>query len=367
MHNEHPSPSPDTLLWDPALDEVKKQYGLMSPEELRQVRESLPADVDIVDGLIPHCSVNVLVGDSGAGKTALAYQLGLAVAAGVPFLDFPVKKGRVLIVDYENALWDSHAVVERQRRHVGLAAAPRGLLVWPYHPGHEPDAVQQAVLRLKPQLVIVDPLRYYSPQMERDSAGAAARFQELRVIARQYGAAFLLVHHISKRRGARAGRLEESAALDWLERAAGSRAIINHTDVRLGLAHHKAGDGTLLVLRGHARTRGEVGPYLVRRVFEAGGDPLGYERAAADPCLLNNPEQEAIYRGLNTEFRYRDAHLAYGKSHSSTNLFLFKLLQLGLATKVAHGELQCAPKLRQPVNGHFPSNGGIHVQGETKV
>jgi hypothetical protein len=53
------------------------------------------------------------------------------------------------------------------------------------------------------------------------------------------------------------------------------------------------------ILRGHFRTRGEVGPFLLRRKRADGdGQPLGYKRFAAYAGLLENPEQEAFFARL---------------------------------------------------------------------
>src|SRR5258708_2625012 len=51
----------------------------------------------LVDDLLRARSVNLLVGDSGLGKTPLGIQLGICVAAGVPFLGLRVpQSGPVL-------------------------------------------------------------------------------------------------------------------------------------------------------------------------------------------------------------------------------------------------------------------------------
>ena len=52
----------------------------------------------LVDGLLGTHSVNLLVGDSGLGKTPLGVTLGIAVASGRPFLGRSIQRGRVLIL-----------------------------------------------------------------------------------------------------------------------------------------------------------------------------------------------------------------------------------------------------------------------------
>ena len=81
---------------------MKDDYGIFAGGQLGAVIRQLPSSTThVVEGLIPPRSVNILVGDSGIGKSPLAYQLGLAVASGTPFLDMPVQQGKVLLVDFE--------------------------------------------------------------------------------------------------------------------------------------------------------------------------------------------------------------------------------------------------------------------------
>ena len=58
---------------------------------------------DVIEGLIPEHSVNILVGDSGIGKSPLMHQMAYAVGAGVPFIGYETRPADVLIVDFENS------------------------------------------------------------------------------------------------------------------------------------------------------------------------------------------------------------------------------------------------------------------------
>lgn len=321
------NPTPQAL----TIPEIKHRYGLYSGGDVGETVAALSSEGAIVAGLIQHASVNILVGDSGIGKTALGYQLGLSVAAGQPFLGFPVQKSRVLMVDYENGIWDFHWILEQQRKHLGLESYPPRFLVSPGHPAMPLDEV---ILQYRPQLVILDSLRSYHPAMERDNVSATDRLKHLRDLVRRLGAGVLLMHHVHKRSGGAA--LEESSTLEWLLRAAGSRALINQTDVRLALAARK--DGDTLVLRGQARTRGEIGPIFLRRAWDEQGDPLGYERFEPEPSLLRNSEYEAAFLRLPDSFTFKDARLTVGKSPESANRFLHRLIDAGLVSKVAFGQ-----------------------------
>src|SRR5579859_235175 len=81
-----------------AFLQLKKRYGIYQGDDLGPVVSTLPSSTQhLVQGLIPPRSVNILVGDSGIGKSPLVYQLGLAVASGTPFLDLPVTPAKVLL------------------------------------------------------------------------------------------------------------------------------------------------------------------------------------------------------------------------------------------------------------------------------
>ena len=337
---------------------MKDDYGIVAGGQLGAVIRQLPSSTThVVEGLIPPRSVNILVGDSGIGKSPLAYQLGLAVASGTPFLDMPVQQGKVLLVDFENSLTDLRWIMMQQRKHLGLEKFPYTFQVWPMHLNPMQDRVEEVVAIFKPDLVILDSLRSFSPTMESDSCAAVDQIKRLRVIAAESGTAFLLIHHVRKQAAGRfrlSGELEDSEVMEWLLRTAGVRALINQTDVRLALAPRRRaapsrrspppdspadGEEAGLVLRGHFRTRGEVGPFLLRRKRADGdGEPLGYERFAAEAALLGNPEHEDLFARLPEEFSFKDLRLLWGKSHESARELIHKMMRLGLARRVEYGQ-----------------------------
>ena len=143
-HSDHPSDHPCDDPFSPPPAELtaggrnflrmKEQYGIFEARELDAVLDKHPSGAQaLVEGLIPRGSVNILVGDSGIGKSPLAYQLGLAVAAGKPFLDMPTEQGNVLLVDFENSLTDVRWIMDQQRKHLRLEECPHAFQVWPMH------------------------------------------------------------------------------------------------------------------------------------------------------------------------------------------------------------------------------------------
>jgi hypothetical protein len=346
---------------------MKEQYGIFEARELGSVLDKHPSGAKaLVQGLIPRGSVNILVGDSGIGKSPLAYQLGLAVAAGKPFLDMPTAQGNVLLVDFENSLADVRWIMDRQRQHLRLEECPHAFQVWPMHLDPLRQKVEQVIDALAPDLVILDSLRSFNPIMESESSAAVGQIKQLRVTAARHGTAFLLIHHVRKHptpgeaRQARQARspvsLEEGEVMDWLLRTAGARALINQMDVRLAVARRNLArdqprerasgvEGTVggkkeeLILRGHYRTRGEVGPFVLRRKRSDGdGEPLGYELVTAATGPLENVEQRAFFERLPDQFSFKEARVLYGRSHEAANTLIQKMIILGMVRRTARGQ-----------------------------
>src|SRR5206468_11574380 len=82
-------------------------------------------------------------------------------------------------------------------------------------------------------LLIIDSLRAYRPDAEERNCNASAVMNELRKLAREYGTAFLLIHHIRKPGEDGTPPLEGERVLAWLNMACGARALINQSDVRI--------------------------------------------------------------------------------------------------------------------------------------
>jgi hypothetical protein len=318
---------------------LKNAFGLYSGVEILRHIDSLPSGQHIVEGLIAPSSVNILVGDSGIGKSPLAYQMALAAASGTLFLGMAVKQSKVIYLDYENHMPEVRSILIHLCRHLGLRTIPEWLALWPLAAGPDQLTVEEVTSQFAPGLVIIDSLRTFSPDMETDSRKAVEQIKRLREISSEHGTAFLLVHHLRKNGGTGAGEnagLEPGNALDWLRRAAGVRALINQTDSRLAFACRKGADEA--VLSGHFRTRGEVGPFLIRRERDVHGDPAGYARFEPVPALIENADQEAAFARLAHEFTFGDAERLLGRQSSATTWFVQKLIRLGLAHKVGHGK-----------------------------
>jgi hypothetical protein len=149
--------------------------GETADEESWRIENHLlrPQDVDalcahessntggIVAGLIPKRALSFLIGDSGLGKSPLAYQLGLCVAAGIPFLGgMETERGPVVYLDYENPLEDSRSLRQQLVRFLELPDAPKDFYVWTPDKG---ELKLESLCKGKPKLVIIDSMRSHNP------------------------------------------------------------------------------------------------------------------------------------------------------------------------------------------------------------
>jgi AAA domain len=302
----------------------------------------------IVEGLLPANEVSVAVGDSGLGKTPLAYQLGISVAAGVPFLDMPTKQTRVLYLDLENGRKKRPPLAEDIARVLQVREVPDEFLV--AEDSCSLADVAKAVKEYKPGLIIGDTLRALEPGAE-DSNSTMGRFlKESRAIAQENDCAFLYLHHINKPREDEAvkGSLEENPVLHWLNKASGARSLVNQTNTRIGIdkAHAAHAKDAALVMKWFVKLEGEGENIYIQRVLGDDGFPTGYRRITG-VALLGNPEQRAAFEKLPQGlFTFKQAMWAYGKSDKPTREWLLKCIGAGILRQPFRGAYERVPVRR---------------------
>jgi KaiC/GvpD/RAD55 family RecA-like ATPase len=316
-----------------------RTLGVFTPETLEtQAKEEPPWTVE---GLFQAQTVNLLVGDSGIGKTPLMVQLGVAVASGTPFLGRRTRRGSVLYADFESPAKRFLETVNGVTRHLGLEKAPDDFLVWsPEWQKPATDVYRTELLhrvkRLNPALVIVDPLRLFDPDAPVKNEEAAKLFKQIR--REEITSTWVLMHHRKKTNHLNndpfnpAATLEENPK-DWLQNLSGALAMVNHTDTRLGVMppSNKA-FGADLVLNGFVRGHGELSPAFLARVLDDDGDPLGY-RLTGGLDMFPPPERVA-FKSLPDHFKYSDVKTALNTtSDSKANKFVKKLIAAGMIRK----------------------------------
>lgn len=333
-----------------AETERQRRYGVVSLPEFELLCATEPS-AHVVETLVPEASLCIGAGDSGLGKSAWAYQMGMCVASGKPFLSHPVKQGRALYIDLENGREGILGVTRSLAKHLGITDVPEDFLLLTER--DDLYALKAIVAEYRPVLVVIDSLRSFRPDAEEKPTYAARLLNELRDIAKKFAAAFLLIHHIKKPSENGVPALEDVPVMTWLLQACGARALVNQSDVRIGFDStpgmqreltdlNRSGTSTSafeeigLVVKGFARLLGEFGPQYLARTFDEEGNPLGY-RQMAGLELLFNAEQQAAFLRLPNHFTFKEAKAIYGRRDQATKDFLEKCIRVGILRKPAKG------------------------------
>jgi hypothetical protein len=331
-----------------AMDELKAKWAVRSAPEVVEAADSAEAEEHLIYGLIPRRSLGIVVGHSNLGKSPLLYQAGICVASGCPFLGHDVRRGRVLYLDFENGTAQATELIRKISNHLGLSQPPPEFLCWNLNAAPESGWKEghrglDVIRGFRPDLVILDSLTAFDPEIENRNSNATQVMLKLRRTIREVGAAVVGTHHLAKpssRKDRIPEPLEKCKIRNWFFQARGASALINASDVRIGVEEpqqsQRVGAGEreeiALVLRGFARVKGEIPLMYVIRVFDENGEPVGY-KGATGPRLLFNPEQEAAYAKLPLEFRFKDAALAYERGPQATADFLRKCIAQGILRK----------------------------------
>ena len=334
-------------------DALFRKLGVFTPAMLREAERRSARRRFLVNDLFYERSVNILVGDSGLGKTPCGLQLGISVAAGVSFLERPVSKGRVLYCDAESPRQEFMEMQTVISHALGLQDTPEDFLAWSpnwedAHPAERfaPAVGEQLIERvqkIRQGLVIVDPLRAFWPGVEAKNELAAELIQQLRKLSRAVGCTWLVLHHPRK-----TNRIVEPPSLEsepgrWLEEAAGARALINHADTRLGVVEHATGRADLL-LGGLMRSVGPMAPLRLGREYDAEeGHPTHYQLIAG-PDLLS-PTDLVVYKNLPPRFHFKNVfHAQGGASGSNAARFLNRAEAAGAARKEGREYVKVEPQ-----------------------
>jgi RecA/RadA recombinase len=331
-------------------------WNLHTLTDIERLSKRLSAGGSWVETVVPKRSLVLIAGDSNVGKTPLAYQLAIAVAEGESFLGFQTQQAQVVYCDFENGLEPLHEMAWRISRHLGVEAVHPNLRFLTVHdlpdqfrqPTSGVRPIVQMILDVQPNLVIIDSLGSTFPEAEEKNAAANVLFQELRGAISKCGNAgtsIVLIHHLRKKQDGLfgAGSLDEAKLGDWFNQVRGASALLNGTDVRIGVdqpghnvTRKKTGSEVALVVRGMARICGEFSPIFLTRECDGEGAPLGY-RALRGVETLFNDEFEIAYKKLTSQFRFKDLKNALGKADQSTANCVKRFLSAGLVRRCQGG------------------------------
>ena len=161
---------------------------------------TLPEQSWIIDDVLPVGELAVLYGESGAGKSFMAIDMGMCIARGVPWRGKPVQQGRVVYIAAEGS-YGARLRLYAYAKHYGLDlgaipfevvnAAPNLMLA--------PEAVELARALGPCAAVIVDTFARVMPGGNENGAEDVGKvIQNCKGIHRATGGIVVAVHHAGK-------------------------------------------------------------------------------------------------------------------------------------------------------------------------
>ena len=322
-------------------EEILAGLGLLTPEEVANLAGN--KDPFLVEDFLLKPSINIICGHSGLGKSALCMQLGICIAAGLDFLSYNIDSpGPVLYADQESTPKMMTGIAETLSSYLGMDKVPEQFYLWnptwTVQEGKQmlmPTAQQlyQRVQILKPKLVILDSLRNFYPFAIKNQEDAGKMIKEMRKWGAKSNTSWLIVHHLRKTdREERANNTRPTIRSDvrmWLEEAAGTFALINNTDTRLGW--EQIGGEHQIWFGGFMRVHGDVGPFKIVRDLDEQGDAMGYRLASPKDQLPPNMSNwlDTLLEQQTDEISFHDLR-TLGMSKAGASRFIRKLTDLGI-------------------------------------
>lgn len=175
-----------------------------------------PPPVDwLLDNLIAREQATVLLGDGGLGKSWIT--MGLTAALVLGHEEFLGRKvgahGNVLYVDDENP----EGVVRRRLSKLGIKDSPptlRFLSNQSIRLDRKADEFLEEALEFDPVLIVLDSLTRIHTEDENNAAAMSKLYNDgIKPLARETGAAVVVIHHTNKAGGAR-GSVDIVNAMD---------------------------------------------------------------------------------------------------------------------------------------------------------
>lgn len=155
----------------------------------------------LVEDMICHGDIHMLIGEPSIGKSWLTMGMAVAVAGGSDsFLGRSVAEhGRVLYVDEENP----EDLIYHRLHKLGLTKEVAKNIRYLSNEGirldRQADDLVGEALDYDPALIILDSLTRFHTEDENNAGAMAALFNDaLKPLARQTGAAVVLIHHANK-------------------------------------------------------------------------------------------------------------------------------------------------------------------------
>jgi hypothetical protein len=191
----------DADVWIPGNDVVDtaKHDSVMILTRLNDLFEEPEENITwLVDGMLSAGGFSAAVAKPKVGKSTTVRVLSLCVARGASFLNRKVSQGAVIYL----ALEEKRSEVKKHFKDLG-AAGNEDIHI--YVGGAPVDAIKQirkAIEKIKPALVIIDPLfRLTKVKDTNDYAQVTNALEPLLRLARDTGTHVMCIHHANKMSG----------------------------------------------------------------------------------------------------------------------------------------------------------------------
>ena len=310
----------------PLVKQKPEVYKIFTAADLGK-RVFPPVDFTVEGLLVP--GLTLLAGAPKLGKSWLALQLGLSVAAGMPFLDRPTKQGKVLYM----------ALEDNERRLAGrIKVAQRGE---PTELSMYCDPIPLEDLDLKAwRLVIIDTLgRWRGMNSTQYNYQADVKvLAEVQQAAIRSGCSMLLIHHTNKN--------EKSS--DSFSLISGTQGIAGTADTTMVLTRRRNTNAAKLEFTGRDIEEGVLNLAVDETTRMADlADPPQNMNGNADRLLAAMPEDGAEINNA------RLAKLA-GTDRSNMTRDIAPLLQEGSVECVRRGVYRRRINAADPLQLELP-------------
>jgi 5S rRNA maturation endonuclease (ribonuclease M5) len=172
-------------------------------------------DVDwVIENIVVGGEATLLIADGGAGKSFFALAASLAVTSGVPFIGCSTKKGRVIYVDEEG----SPALALQRLQQLSASEEQKKQLDYLNFVGVDmvrfPEKLIEDAKIVQPALIVIDSHAKVTRMGEENSNNEMGKAWDdgFLKLARESGAAVLVIHHTNAMSGSRgASQIRNSA------------------------------------------------------------------------------------------------------------------------------------------------------------
>lgn len=191
----------NTPQWKPPQEEPKKKPGLSFITATDLQKADLPPVQFLVDGILP-VGTSLLSAASKIGKSWMVLDMGLAIAAGKPFMGHNTKQAGVLYL----ALEDSQSrLQDRMNKILNRGKAPDGMRFSIVAPNLDEGLLEILAEDLKAnpdtELIIIDTLQKIRGSAKARESGYEQDYREMGAVKKfvdERGISVMFVHHNRK-------------------------------------------------------------------------------------------------------------------------------------------------------------------------